>query len=98
MTDSPDSTTPSARRTYPRRGMEHEEFGGEDSLLNIVNTFDAEIDFARGLEAALRGLECTDEGMHHGVREIADVHVMHLEALRERIDALRNKANSGRGV
>lgn len=95
MTDSLDSTSWPAHRAIVRRGWEYVD---EDNLLSIVNAFDAEIDFARGLEAALRGLECTDKGMHLGVREIADVHVMHLEAIRERIDALRNKANSGRGV
>lgn len=92
MTDSLDSTSPFARRTSVRCAAED-----GDDLLDIVNDFDAEIDFARGLEAALLGLECTNRGMLHGVREIADVHVMHLKAIRDRIDALYKKANSDRG-
>jgi hypothetical protein len=52
----------------------------------IVDDLDEEISIARGIEAAMRGLECLNNGMLEGVRQLQIVHIERLEAIRDRVE------------
>lgn len=43
------------------------------------------IEFARGIEAAIRGLELLDRGERLGLAALIDVHIGRLEAIRDHI-------------
>ncbi len=51
------------------------------TLLDIVNRLDHETDFARGIAAAIHGLECPDDGQREGVRLFAEMHIEQLEEI-----------------
>lgn len=51
------------------------------AMLEITDRLDREINFAGGLAAVIRGLECMDDGEQTGAQELAEVHIERLKAI-----------------
>lgn len=49
--------------------------------IDVLDRLDREINFAGGLAAVIRGLECMDDREHAGAWELADVHIERLQAI-----------------
>lgn len=57
-------------------------------VIKILDRLDREINFAGGLAAVIRGLECMNDRDHAGVQELVEVHIKRLKALSADLGAL----------